>query len=374
MSRLYILALTGPVGSGKDTAASFLREMAPKSMVIAPADALYDEVCAAFGVRRQDLQARQTKEIPNEALALWRCADAQFVKVVRQSNPSLKMNQALSPRHVLQWWGTEYRRAENPSYWTQRLAASIESRVQQSRQPLLVLCPGVRFANEERALSEVASRYGGQMRVVMVLRRLADLPPNANPRHASEMYWREQCRPDDLIFNFGSLDDLAVQSRALLAPWAAQLPLSDSARQHIARDAKAVEAMRGVQVLPRQGQTMQPSDRLVHLSGRRPFLYPQRLRSEGIHAQAIVRGLPAQSSQLPMRLLSFEEELDWRRAGIESWQDLMFASMMRGRLDEDLDRIPSFARHVALRLREDGDDQGRKAFSPRVQASPACPS
>ena len=46
-------------------------------------------------------------------------------------------------RALLQWWGTEYRRQQDPDYWVNRLAARIEE-----EQPQIALITDVRFMNE----------------------------------------------------------------------------------------------------------------------------------------------------------------------------------------------------------------------------------
>ena len=47
------------------------------------------------------------------------------------------------PRSLLQWWGTEYRRAKDPDYWVKRLARTLEEHA-----PDVALITDVRFRNE----------------------------------------------------------------------------------------------------------------------------------------------------------------------------------------------------------------------------------
>lgn len=46
-------------------------------------------------------------------------------------------------RALLQWWGTEYRRAEDPDYWVKKLAARIEREA-----PAFAVISDLRFPNE----------------------------------------------------------------------------------------------------------------------------------------------------------------------------------------------------------------------------------
>jgi hypothetical protein len=47
------------------------------------------------------------------------------------------------PRSLLQWWGTEYRRAKDPQYWVKKLARTLEQ-----HDPEVALITDVRFPNE----------------------------------------------------------------------------------------------------------------------------------------------------------------------------------------------------------------------------------
>jgi hypothetical protein len=65
-------------------------------------------------------------------------------------------------RLLLQWWGTEFRRAVNPDYWVGRLASIIEK-----ERPQVALISDMRFPNEK----EFVEKYGQSVRVDR-----ADLP------------------------------------------------------------------------------------------------------------------------------------------------------------------------------------------------------
>jgi hypothetical protein len=47
------------------------------------------------------------------------------------------------PRSLLQWWGTDYRRAKDPDYWVKRLKKTLED-----HKPDVALITDVRFMNE----------------------------------------------------------------------------------------------------------------------------------------------------------------------------------------------------------------------------------
>lgn len=152
MSNGHIVGLLGIRGAGKDTCASTLVQ-AHGFTRAAFADDLYQEVADAFGVSVAFLSNRDTKEAPLSELALERCRNADFVRVVLQLQGygykrRWVMRAKRSPRWVLQFWGTEYRRRSQygtDSYWLDRVA----SRLRSSPDGHFVITD-VRFVNEAR--------------------------------------------------------------------------------------------------------------------------------------------------------------------------------------------------------------------------------
>lgn len=156
---MIVLGLSGYAGTGKDTVADYLA--ANYGFVkFSFSDCLYREVADAFGLPNEDLlRDRATKDTPQEALSLDKCADEDFVEMAsapgylpRTVEFLSDFNQPLSPRWVLQEWGTAYRRAQDPHYWTARaeewmLGLRAKYPYAEVRPQLFVNC-SVRFANE----------------------------------------------------------------------------------------------------------------------------------------------------------------------------------------------------------------------------------
>lgn len=123
---MIVLGLAGQAGVGKDTVANYLRDTYG-FVVFAFSSCLYAEVAAAFGLEDESLlRDRATKEVPTEKLSLQYCQDANFFilmnklldRTVSESEWKIHWRQKpLSPRQILQWWGTQYRRAQDPNYW-----------------------------------------------------------------------------------------------------------------------------------------------------------------------------------------------------------------------------------------------------------------
>ncbi len=183
---MKLIALCGAAGAGKDTVADIL-----PARKLAFADALYREVAEAWGIEQHVLRCRETKETPQERLALFRCADDNFVV---DSHFGDHWGVARSPRQILQWWG-DYRRAQDPDYF-----------VKQMRPDGDTVITDVRFPNE----AALVRQLGGQLWQIRRPGYEAGGTGHASDTDGSEF------RPDVVLENFGSLDDLR---RTVLDAW-----------------------------------------------------------------------------------------------------------------------------------------------------------
>lgn len=199
-----IVGLIGTKGAGKDTAAEHFYKKGFKG--IAYADALYQEVCDAFSVTRNFLSHRATKEKNTFSLSLIHCKDRAFIEklfekiqsnviVVADSNgklipnfhqkPYWKLELLLmpqSPRTILQWWGSQYKRDLDDSYWINKVANVIKSNPQSN-----FVVTDVRFLNEAalvRELQGITIRVKRDKIDQELLARIKSGDPNAS--HISE--------------------------------------------------------------------------------------------------------------------------------------------------------------------------------------------
>jgi hypothetical protein len=214
-----IIGVCGFIGSGKDTVADYLQnfhEFRRESF----ASTLKDAVAAVFGWDRTMLEGR-TKEAREwrEQVDPWWAA--------RLDMPTL------TPRWVLQYWGTEVcRRAFHDDIWI----ASLENKLRNSRDNIVI--SDCRFPNEIESLK----RAGGS--IVWVQRgTLPDWYEDAvsanqgnnvglnamkmRKIHASEWAWLGSDF-DVVIDNNGSIDDLYRQSASLVVSDKIALSPSDS--------------------------------------------------------------------------------------------------------------------------------------------------
>ncbi|MCR4302261.1 MAG: hypothetical protein NUV51_11660 [Sulfuricaulis sp.] len=122
---MIILGLAGHAGSGKDTVADYLVDRYG-FVKFSFTDSLYREVAEAFGLESTDLlRNRATKEVPHDFLALEFCTDDTFTNLAL-SFANQDITQPNSPRQILQWWGTEYKRAQDPRYWIEQTESWID--------------------------------------------------------------------------------------------------------------------------------------------------------------------------------------------------------------------------------------------------------
>lgn len=186
-----VLGLIGRKGAGKDTAAKVL---VSKGWVrLAFADPLYRESADAFGVTVEFLGNRDTKETPLPELALYKCRDQVFVAVVLQQagfqlgvSDGRKVRAFLqkprSPREIMQFWGTEYkRRVVRDDYWIEKVREVIRANPTTN-----FVITDVRFPNE--ALM-VTKEFDGEL--ARVIRPALENVDDAGMKHDSETKMRD---------------------------------------------------------------------------------------------------------------------------------------------------------------------------------------
>ncbi len=203
-----IIGVCGFIGSGKDTVADYLvnfHEFRRDSF----AATLKDAVAAVFGWDRELLEGR------TKAAREWReQIDPWWAKRLGMPN--------LTPRWVLQYWGTEVcRRGFHDDVWI----ASLEARLRNSKDNIVI--SDCRFPNEIHAIKAASGK------VIWVQRGELpwwhDIAVRANQGHlvaqetlvshnihASETAWVGTTF-DHVIDNNGTVDDLYTRLSAIIA-------------------------------------------------------------------------------------------------------------------------------------------------------------
>jgi len=173
------VAFVGSIGSGKTTmcesiAVEHYGQPTNGTIRISFADALRDEV--AYALHKSD--PKKSKATVGRFVRLpidtWR---------ERLADPETKATY----RPLMQWWGTEYRRAEDPDYWVSQWEEKADKAIAAGYTVLVDDC---RFDNEYRALKL------RNFLIVGLDSRPGDVRNSETPRtlttttHASEVEWR----------------------------------------------------------------------------------------------------------------------------------------------------------------------------------------
>ena len=143
-----------------------------------------------------------TKNLPIAALAL-RKAPTAFLAALSYDNPDVPrtpdghidpawLDAPRSPRQILQWWGTQYRRAQHPGYWARILATRV-ALLQQAGDRRFVITD-CRFDNE----ADTILRMGGC--IWQVTRPGVDATTTPEGTHVSAVDG-SQFRPSAVIAN-----------------------------------------------------------------------------------------------------------------------------------------------------------------------------
>jgi rhodanese-related sulfurtransferase len=132
-----IVAICGFIGSGKDTIADYLVNFHGYKRE-SFANSLKDAVSVVFGWDRELLEGRTTQS------RLWR--------ETRDEWWSTRLKQDITPRWVLQYWGTEViRKGFHDNMWV----ASLEHRLLNSQNNIVIT--DCRFPNEIKALKKIGA-------------------------------------------------------------------------------------------------------------------------------------------------------------------------------------------------------------------------
>lgn len=214
-----IIGFAGKAASGKTTTARFLKaeyeRQGFKAEILPMAQALRDEVSqflyqAGAGENINLLYGNQKEKItpffvPTTA-AVNACPDWPDF---RMKNADLQLEMAgaaktvVTVRLLLQWWGTDYRRNQNPVYWTQAWKKRAAELIDNGTD--IVLVDDVRFPNEVDAVQ-------GMNGFLVKIERDGCNGANA---HVSERMLDDFSDWDHILLNNSTLGDLESHIIAL---------------------------------------------------------------------------------------------------------------------------------------------------------------
>jgi hypothetical protein len=216
-----IIGFAGKAASGKTTAARHLQScLAGASLIIPMALVLRDEVedfLRRSGAEEhvslvhgsQEDKVRVFHVDTDRALAA--CGQwGHFIAEHRDLQDRTGMT-AVTVRRLLQWWGTEYRRAQDPDYWTKAWGRKVEQ-YDLSRTQILV--DDVRFMNE----LVVIRAHGG---LIIKIQRPGFLGANT---HSSETSLDDFSGWDAVIVNDGTLEEFKSKVKQVVRVLHERLP------------------------------------------------------------------------------------------------------------------------------------------------------
>lgn len=186
-----LIGLTGFAGAGKDLVAAMLKIAGYTRFGFA--DAVREEVQASFE-NEADLPM-----MPEHIFQDWSTCSRVNIETgapVLYEKPMLPQ-----ARRLLQWWGTEFRRTEDPDYWIKKISAKVlfDSNNPQYFTSRLGVISDVRFLNEANWIE----RWDG---IIWRIER----PGLKSDGHVSESQ-SEFIKADYTIKNDGDLQNLANQ-------------------------------------------------------------------------------------------------------------------------------------------------------------------
>jgi len=138
----YIIGLHGLPRVGKTTMMDFLIEREGYAGINF-SDKLYAEVAEAFNVTVEQLKTHVWKTEPQADLAIMRCSKSEFCVLMAKAEHNPR--EPRTTRWILQQWGTEYRRAQDPDYWLPPVEEFIAAHPD---RPIVI--GDVRFDNEAK--------------------------------------------------------------------------------------------------------------------------------------------------------------------------------------------------------------------------------
>lgn len=191
------VAFIGPIGSGKTSMSEALSAL-DGGVVLSFAGPLKEEVAKALC----DPEWAKSQGAPQvffdmvaEAEGAFLAAEGWYPTTEEDFMKCFK-DQFLKKhfRSILQWWGTEFRRAQDDEYWVKQTVENI--RVHQFSSIYVDDC---RFTNEYLALAKVGFRFIG-------LETNPDFPTEEKrDQHASEVEWKSF--PLNGVLSWAPLDE-----------------------------------------------------------------------------------------------------------------------------------------------------------------------
>lgn len=133
---MNLIGLSGKMGVGKTTVANMIKELVPGAERVAFGDLVKKEVAERYDLPLFTLYYNKNAEIRASANRLSRGWPVERA--------------VMTARELLQWYATDFVRAENPDYWV----VAVREHLRSLRGVPLVVIDDVRFINEAEFIKE----------------------------------------------------------------------------------------------------------------------------------------------------------------------------------------------------------------------------
>jgi len=210
-----IIGFAGKAASGKTTAAKHLLEQSDLNIIILPMAQMLREEVANFirqiGAEKYvslvygDQDDKVRIFYVDEKRALENCPVWKSFVVDHHEIQDQPGQSAVTVRRILQWWGTEYRRAQDHDYWTKAWERKLGEYDLDSTH---ILVDDVRFVNE----LNIIKKHGGTFIKI-------ERPGfNGANNHSSENSLDHYSDWNLVIQNDGSLEQFKQQAEVRILP------------------------------------------------------------------------------------------------------------------------------------------------------------
>lgn len=177
-SKVHVLGLSGMKGSGKDSVYYELRNHYPNVIRIAFGDGLKEDISQTFGIDLKEMHKDEDYKNTTMSGVTWGDLIDDFGLDVKLSGGESPYDM-LTLRELMQVYGTDIKRKENPNVWIDIVKDKVEALKEVDwKNPVLIVITDVRFPNE---IDLIRNELGGE--VIYLKRRVEG---DYHPEHESE--------------------------------------------------------------------------------------------------------------------------------------------------------------------------------------------
>lgn len=160
---------------GKDTAALYLKQKLPNTVILSWAEEIYTEctnlerkfplIQKEFDTKEKTYYTVLANAVTGERTAISNKNDPFLHKIFTERNINIYWGMDSKDRDILQFWGTNYRRNLcNENYWINKLLPKIENLMKDNNTEYIII-PDTRFKNEVNAIRSLGGYYVKIVRV-----------------------------------------------------------------------------------------------------------------------------------------------------------------------------------------------------------------